>query len=127
MHHVMKMALDYFQNPTPCFLVPTIVKCNKLVMMEAQTLLYSYTSACLMDNELVRQYKLASVENSTPVLIEVIDGHNFSSRQDTHETKPLDVTIGSHTSNVVFYVISFSKNPVIIGLSRFVLHNPRVD
>jgi hypothetical protein len=62
------------------------------------------------------------VENSTPRLFDVIDGQNFSS-QDTHETKPLDVTIGSHLSKVVVYVISFSKNPVIIGLSWLVLHN----
>ncbi len=114
-------------NPTPCFLVPTIVKCSKLVMMEAQTLLYFYTLACLMDNELVWQYKLALMEKNTLVPVEVIDGQSFSSRQITHETKPLDVTISSHTSKVVFYVISSPKNHVIIRLSWLILHNPWVD
>ncbi len=33
-------------DPTPCFLVLIIVKCNKLVMMEAQTLLDSNASTC---------------------------------------------------------------------------------
>jgi hypothetical protein len=59
--------------------------------------------------------------------IEVIDGWNLSSRLVTRETKPLNVTIGSHTSKVVFNVISSPRNLVIIGLSWFLLHNPQVD
>jgi hypothetical protein len=59
--------------------------------------------------------------------IEVIDGWSLSSRLITHETKPLDVTIGSHTNKVVFNVISFPRNVVIIGLSWLVLHNMQVD
>jgi hypothetical protein len=65
------------------------------------------------------------VEKNTPMPPEVIDGQNFSSRLFTHETKPLDVTIGSHTSKVVFNVISSPSNHVIIRLSWLVLHNPR--
>jgi hypothetical protein len=80
-----------------------------------------------MDKELVRQYKLTLVENNTLILVEVIDGQNFSSWPITHETKPLDVTIGSHISKVVFNVISSLINLVIIGLFWLVLHNPRVD
>jgi hypothetical protein len=59
--------------------------------------------------------------------IEVIDGWSLSSRLITHETKPLDVTIGSYTNKVVFNVISFPINVVIIGLSWLVLHNMQVD
>jgi hypothetical protein len=58
------------------------------------------------------------------MLVEVIDGQSLSSRPVTCETKPLDVTIGFHTSTVVFNVISSSKKLVIIGLSWLVLHNP---
>jgi hypothetical protein len=64
------------------------------------------------------------VEKSTPMSVEVIDDHSLSSRLVTRETKPLDVTIGFHTSKVVFNVISSSKKLVIIGLSWLVLHNP---
>jgi hypothetical protein len=64
---------------------------------------------------------------NTPMLVEVIDSQNLSLGPFTHETKPLDVTIGSHTSKVVFNVISFPRNLVIIGFSSFVLHNPQVD
>jgi hypothetical protein len=64
------------------------------------------------------------MEKNTLVPVEVIDGQSFSSRQITHETKPLDVTISSHTSKVVFYVISSPKNHVIIRLSWLILHNP---
>jgi hypothetical protein len=51
------------------------------------------------------------------VSIEVIDGQSLSSGLVTHETKSLDVIIGSHTSKVVFDVISSPKNHFIIGLS----------
>ncbi len=37
------------------------------------------------------------------------------------------VTSGSHNSKVVFNVISSPTNLTIIGLSRFILHNPRMD
>jgi hypothetical protein len=40
-------------DPTPYFLVPIIVKCNKLVTMEAQTLFDFGASTCFMDKELV--------------------------------------------------------------------------
>jgi hypothetical protein len=67
------------------------------------------------------------VEKGTLVLVEVIDGQRLSSRQITHETKPIDVKIGSHTNKVVFNVISSPRNLSIIGLSWYVLHNPRMD
>jgi len=67
------------------------------------------------------------VEKNTPVPAKVIDGRNLSLGLVTHETKPLDVTIGSHTNKVVFNVISSPRNNVIIKLSWLVLHNPQVD
>ncbi len=59
--------------------------------------------------------------------MEVIDGQNLSSGTVMHETKALDVTIGTHTSKVAFNVISSLINPIFIGLSWFILHNPWVD
>jgi hypothetical protein len=67
------------------------------------------------------------VKKNTPMPVEVIDGQSLSSRPITHETKPLDVTIGSHTNKIVFNVISSLGNLVIIGLSWLVLHILRVD
>ncbi len=63
-----------FSNPTPCFLVPVIIKCNELVTMEAQTLLDCGASTCFMYKELMQQYKLALMENNILVQIEVING-----------------------------------------------------
>jgi hypothetical protein len=45
---------------------------------------------------------LVVIEKSTPMLVEVIDSWSLSSRPIINETKALDVTIGSHTSKVVF-------------------------
>jgi hypothetical protein len=84
--------------------------------MEAQALLDSSTSTCFMDKELVQPYKLVIVEKNTLVPIEVIDDRNLSLGPITHEIKPLNVTIGSHTNKVVFNVVSSPKILVIIGL-----------
>ncbi len=61
-------------DPTQCFLVPIIVKCSKFVTIEAQALIDFGTSTCFMNKELMQQYKLDIVEESTPMLVEVIDG-----------------------------------------------------
>jgi len=61
------------------------------------------------------------------VLIKVIDDQNFSLGPITNETITLDFTINSHTNKVVFNVISFSRNIVIIGLFWLALYNPRMD
>jgi hypothetical protein len=45
----------------------------------------------------------------------------------THETKVLNITIEMHTSKVAFNVISSKTNPIVIGLSWLILHNPQVD
>jgi hypothetical protein len=108
----------------PCFLVPIIVKCNKFVTMEARTLFDYGTLECFIDKELVRQFKLAQVENKTLMLVEVINSQNLSSRLIKHESKTLDVTIGSHISKVIFNVISFPKNLIIIRLFWLILHSP---
>jgi hypothetical protein len=68
-------------NPAPCFLVPIIIKCSKLVMMDAQTFFYFSTSTCFVDKELVQQYKLILVEKSTPIPVEIIDGRSLYQNQ----------------------------------------------
>ncbi len=55
-------GFNLYLDPTPCFVVPIIIKCNKLVTMEAQTLFDSNASTCFKDKELVQQYKLVIVE-----------------------------------------------------------------
>jgi hypothetical protein len=96
------------------------------VTIKAQTFLDFGTLTCFVDKELVPQYKLNIMEKNTQTPIEVISGQSLSSGPITHETKPLNVTIGSHTNKVVFNVISSLRNPIIIGLSWLVLHNPRI-
>jgi hypothetical protein len=74
-------GLAYFQTQHHVFLVPIIVKCNKLVMMEAQTFLNFGASTCFMDKEVVRQYKLVLVEKNTLVPVEVINGKSLISNR----------------------------------------------
>ncbi len=117
---------NLFSNPTPCLLVPIIIKYNKLVTMEAQTFLDSSALTCFIDKESV-VIQVGYNEKNTLVLIEVIDSRNFSLGPITHETKALDFTFGFHTNKVVFNVISFLRNLVIIGLFWLALYNPQMD
>ncbi len=61
------------------------------------------------------------------MVVKVIDGWNPYLGAIMHETKALMVTIGSHSSKVIFNVISSPMNLIIIRLSWFILHNPWVD
>jgi len=70
---------------------------------------------------------LALVKKVALIEVEVIDNHSFSSRPMTHETKALEITIGSHSSNVMFNVVLSLKNPMMIGLSWLILHNSPMD
>jgi hypothetical protein len=92
-----------------------------------QTLFDYGAFACFVDKELVQQHKLALVKIVTLVEVEIIDDRNFSSRLVTHETKALEITIGPHSNKVMFNVVLSPKNPIIVGISWFILQNPRVD
>jgi hypothetical protein len=94
--------------------------------MEIKTLLDSSASTCFI-KELVQQHKMILVKKNTPIVVEVIDGWSFSLGLVTHETKALDITIMTHTSNVAFNVISSPTNLIVIGLSWLILHNLWVD
>jgi hypothetical protein len=89
--------------------------------------LWHSTSTCFINKKLVQQYKLTLVEKSTLVLIEVIDGHSLSLGPIAHETNALNVTISFHINKIVFNVISFIRNIVIIGLFWLALYNLQVD
>jgi len=65
---------NLFSDPTQCFLVPIIVKCSKFVTIKAQALIDFGSSTCFMNKELMQQYKLAIVEENTPVPVDVING-----------------------------------------------------
>jgi hypothetical protein len=99
-----------------------MIKGGKSMIVQTQTLLDSGASACFNDKGLVGQHNLAFVEKMTPMAIKVVNGRNLCSGAIMHDTKALTVIIESHSSKVVFNVISSSTNPIIIGLSWFVLH-----
>ncbi len=104
-----------------------MIKGGKSTTLRTQVLFDSGAFACFIDKELVQQYNLALVEKMTLMVVKVINGWNLSSRLVTHETKVLKITIGSHNSKIIFNVVSSLTNPIIIGLSWFILHNPKVD
>jgi hypothetical protein len=92
--------------------------------METKTLIDSITYACFIDMEVVQQHKMIIMKKNMQIVVEVINNQNLSSRPMKHETKALNIIIGTHTSKVAFNVISSPTNLIVIGLSWFILHNP---
>ncbi len=109
------MVLPCFLEPTPCFVFPIMIKGGKSTTTRTQALIDLGAFTCFINKELVRQHNLSLVKKMTPMAIEMINGQNLSSRLVTHETKSLMVTIGSHNNKVVFNVISFLTNPIIMA------------
>ncbi len=111
-------------NPTPCFLLLITIKYDRSLTMETKTLIDSITYACFIDMEVVQQHKMIIMKKNMQIVVEVINNQNLSSRPMKHETKALNIIIGTHTSKVAFNVISSPTNLIVIGLSWFILHNP---
>jgi hypothetical protein len=89
-------------------------ECNKSTTIKTQELLDYSASTCFVNKELVQQHKLALVKKVALVEDEAIDDHSFFSRLVTHETKALEITIGSHSSKVMFNVV-MSKTQSSLG------------
>ena len=77
--------------------------------------------------EFAKQHKIRLVQKSKPIHVEVIDGRPLLSGSVTHESEPIEVTFKDHSSYVVFNIIRTPLNPVILGLSSLVDHNPFID
>ncbi len=114
-------------DPTPCFLLPIMIKYDRSMTMDTKALLDSTVSAYFINKELMQWHKMIIMKKSTLVAMEVINGQSLSLGLVMHETKALDIIIRTHTSKVAFNVISSSTSPIVIGLSWFILHNPWVD
>lgn len=78
----MELNVSYYKNghnlsldPTPCFLIPIIIKSYKVVTMETQALVDYGAFACFTNKELVWQHKLSLMKKNTPMPIEVIDDY----------------------------------------------------
>jgi hypothetical protein len=96
-------------------------------LCKSMTFFHSRAFACFINKKLVWEHNLALVEKATPMAVEMIDGCNFFLGHVMHEKKTLTIIIGLYNSKIVFNVISYLTNPIIIGLSWLILHNLRVD
>ena len=103
-------------EPSTYFTIPLRVKFDDH-SIKISALLDSGASACFIDRDFVERHKLPLVTKKCLVFVEVIDGRSLVSKDVTQETKALDIYIDQHRSTVVFNVIKFSSNPVILGLS----------
>jgi hypothetical protein len=105
---IMRMDLNvsYYKNghnlsldPTPCFLIPLIIKSYKVVTTETQALVDYGAFACFTNKELVWQHKLSSSDETKHTNTNWSYWW-FSLGLVTQETKASEVTIASHTKTL---------------------------
>ena len=97
-----------------CFTIPLFFGPQKIKTL---ALLDLGASACFLDEEFAKRYKIPLVLKSKPVHAEVIDGRPLLSGSITHETEPIEVTFKGHNSHIIFNIIRTPSNLVIIGFS----------
>ena len=116
---------SYFSaQPTRCFTISLSLGPKK---QKTLALLDSGASTCFLDEKFAKQHKIRLVQKSKPIHVEVIDGRPLLSGSVTHESEPIEVTFKDHSSYVVFNIIRTPSNPVILGLSWLIDHNPSID
>jgi hypothetical protein len=75
----------------------------------------------------MRLHKIPTTKKLSSVHVEVIDGRPLSSGDVTHETAPLKVKFGNHSSSIIFNIIRTPSVPIILGLSWLERYNPHID
>lgn len=126
------MRLDEFKSkglflsgdPSRCFNVA--LSFNSLDL-QTSVLIDSGASACFIDEDFIKRYKIPLIKKPCPVPVEVIDGRPLASGHVTHETIPLEIELEGHNSFLVFNVIKTPTNSVILGLSWLQRYNPDID
>jgi hypothetical protein len=111
-------------QPSRCFTIPLHLGSQRLKTL---ALLDSGASACFLDEEFMRLHKIPTTKKLSSVHVEVIDGRPLSSGDVTHETAPLKVKFGNHSSSIIFNIIRTPSVPIILGLSWLERYNPHID
>jgi len=105
-----------------------MIKCDRSMTMEIETLLHFNAFRCFIDKELVWWHKMILVKKIRLVVMEVIDGQTLFLRTcDTWNQGFKYYYWNTYLNKVAINVISSPINPIVIGLSWLILHNLQLD
>jgi hypothetical protein len=113
-------------NPTPCFTFPVHIKTLNCEFYN-KALLDTGASVCFMDKNFSLKHNLQLIKKAHPTPMEVIDGRPLTSGNVMEETQLLEVMLGDQVSHVVFNIIQYLANRVVLDLPWFELHNLNID
>jgi hypothetical protein len=113
-------------DPTPCFTVPIHIKTLDCEF-SSEALLNTRTFACFKDKDFALKHSLELIGKAHPTPVEVINGWPLASGNVMEETQHLEVMLGDQVSHVVFNIIQYPANPVVLGLPWFELYNLDID
>lgn len=95
--------------------------------IEVDALVDSRATASIIDGNFVQKYGLPTKIRNRPAQVEVVDGRTIESDIVTHETKPLNLAIGSFICKLAFNVIKSPNNFIILSQTWLEFYNPKID
>ena len=98
-------------QPSRCFIIPLHLGSQRLKIF---ALLDSRASVWFLDEEFMKLHKIPIIKKLNPTHVEVIDKWPLVSGNVIHETIPLEVKFGNHSSSIVFNIIGTPSAPVIL-------------
>ncbi len=70
-----------------------------------------------MDKEFAIRHHLVLMKKSYLAIVEIIDRRSFAFSDIVEKTQPLEVVLGDQVSTIVFKIIQYNTNPIVLGLS----------
>lgn len=93
--------------------------------IQADALLDSGATANFLDVKFCTTNKINLRKNAESVQVSLANGSILP--QIKFVTAPIEFRIGDHLEQIVFYVGSFPKTPIILGMPWLERHNPSID
>ena len=79
-------------------------------------LIDSGASCSFLDIEFCKNNQVSLSEKTSPYNLTVIDGRPILSGKVLHETQPLRISLGDHSENFTFDVVSLGSIPIVLGI-----------
>ena len=109
-----------------CFTFPVHIKMLNCEF-STEALLDPRASTYFMDKDFAMKHSLELIGKIHPIPVKVIDGRPLASGNVMQETQLLEVRLEDQLSHIVFNIIQYPTNLVVLNLPWFELHNLDVN
>lgn len=123
---LLKKYLFLPPNPIPCFMPSVHIKiwsCKIFIKALLDTRVLAY----FIDKYFIIKYILLLVKKIYHALVEIMDRWTLLLKDVIEEIQSFQVILRDQVSHIIFNIIQYLANSIVITLPWFKLHNPNVD